>query len=483
MQKVNFFTAFDRFSDYVPILSTVTNLIDLFQKCVVIPLMNQQSVSSSHYYTYLNQKSFLRCVLLLVPVLGNIACGIYDFLQSDRKDVAPVQNKQVDLESSAKAQNISEVVPSHVSMETRQIIEEAQTHDSPKDTEETPKNEQEEASTTIQNKKEVLESSDKSGIVPSPDLMLGTGEIIEEAQISDSVKDAGEGSKDEQKAVSVTTQSKAEVLEESSGKEGIVSAGIQTYDPVAEKAKILEEVQKNGLALESATDFQNDLDIVLAAVQNNGKALKYAGIDCRNNEEIVLAAIKDNTGSSFYYASDSLKNNEKFLLKAVGINGLILSGLDVDSPFRGNPIIVLAAMKQNLSAFKSASEGLKKGKKFLLQVINDPEVDVLKFLKVLNEEKNKDWKEDRGIILAAVKRDSWALQYAVIEESTKGDLTKDWKIVEEALKKDGLTLQFVHEDLRKNRRMVDIAIKQNPEAIQFALLKDPKIQKKFQQPA
>src|SRR4051812_42583375 len=76
----------DNICDYIPVASTVNNLINLFQKCVVLPLTERASIANSHYYTHLQQKSFLRCIFLLIPVLGNIIIGIYDFANMKYSD-------------------------------------------------------------------------------------------------------------------------------------------------------------------------------------------------------------------------------------------------------------------------------------------------------------------------------------------------------------------------------------------------------------
>ncbi|MBS4168373.1 HEAT repeat domain-containing protein [Parachlamydia sp. AcF125] len=76
--NASFLLKADQISDYIPGLSTITNSIDLFQKYVVFPSKQKASISNSHYYTYLQQKSFSRCIVLLIPVIGNIIIGIYD---------------------------------------------------------------------------------------------------------------------------------------------------------------------------------------------------------------------------------------------------------------------------------------------------------------------------------------------------------------------------------------------------------------------
>jgi len=69
----------DVICDYVPVISTVSTIVNLFQKFFVIPYLNRDYVNSSYYYSYLNQKSTNRCISLLVPIIGNIIVGIFDF--------------------------------------------------------------------------------------------------------------------------------------------------------------------------------------------------------------------------------------------------------------------------------------------------------------------------------------------------------------------------------------------------------------------
>ncbi len=68
----------DNFCDYVPIVSTITNLVDLFIKTVILPFKDQSTIPKNHYYSHLNQKSFMRIIILLIPVLGNFIIGISD---------------------------------------------------------------------------------------------------------------------------------------------------------------------------------------------------------------------------------------------------------------------------------------------------------------------------------------------------------------------------------------------------------------------
>jgi len=76
----------DNVCDYIPAVSTLSNLTDLFQKCLVLSFMSDQTIVNNHYYTHLKNKSFLRCIVLLIPVIGNIIVGINDFANRKYKN-------------------------------------------------------------------------------------------------------------------------------------------------------------------------------------------------------------------------------------------------------------------------------------------------------------------------------------------------------------------------------------------------------------
>ncbi|MBS4168593.1 HEAT repeat domain-containing protein [Parachlamydia sp. AcF125] len=103
----------DRVSDYIPGISTITNLVDLFQKCAVLPFKQKTNVSKSHYYTYLKQKSFSRCIVLLLPVVGNIIVATYDFAKRrpNYADATLVAAQTVPLSTSKTSQGESSPDP------------------------------------------------------------------------------------------------------------------------------------------------------------------------------------------------------------------------------------------------------------------------------------------------------------------------------------------------------------------------------------
>jgi hypothetical protein len=73
----------DQICDCIPILSVVNNVVDLFIKIIVLPRMQLAAIQSSHYYTYLTEKTFTRSVLLLIPIFGQIIVYLGNRLYDD----------------------------------------------------------------------------------------------------------------------------------------------------------------------------------------------------------------------------------------------------------------------------------------------------------------------------------------------------------------------------------------------------------------
>lgn len=97
---------FDRFADYVPVLSSITNLVDLILQDVSrSSCLNETNVKSNHYLAYLQTKDDYRCifltipicftllsvfsyVFLVIPVLASISIAAWDirnYLQAERE--------------------------------------------------------------------------------------------------------------------------------------------------------------------------------------------------------------------------------------------------------------------------------------------------------------------------------------------------------------------------------------------------------------
>ncbi len=70
-RKENNLIKINQFLDYIPIVSTFTNLIDIFLKAIV-NLLQLKPSKSNHYFSHIQNKELFRCFVLLVPFFGNI---------------------------------------------------------------------------------------------------------------------------------------------------------------------------------------------------------------------------------------------------------------------------------------------------------------------------------------------------------------------------------------------------------------------------
>jgi hypothetical protein len=102
--------------DYIPLVSTLTNLVDIFIKYVILPHLSAESVQNNHYYSHLEQKQLWRCLVLSIPCgIGNLALGIYDFCHRKWNDKAYMldlvqRDEWAFQRASAKIKNDREVV-------------------------------------------------------------------------------------------------------------------------------------------------------------------------------------------------------------------------------------------------------------------------------------------------------------------------------------------------------------------------------------
>jgi hypothetical protein len=82
--KVENRVTFDNICDYIPIASTFNSIVDLWQKHAYIKDLKPGADKKfwDDYQVKIINKSTVRSVVLLVPVLGNICVGIYDLLKS-----------------------------------------------------------------------------------------------------------------------------------------------------------------------------------------------------------------------------------------------------------------------------------------------------------------------------------------------------------------------------------------------------------------
>ncbi|CDR34905.1 hypothetical protein [Criblamydia sequanensis] len=80
------FIACDNICDYIPVISTITNLFFGILEKMVLVYVQSTSLKENHYFSYIKDKSIFRCITLLVPFLGNILVGILDLINKKPKE-------------------------------------------------------------------------------------------------------------------------------------------------------------------------------------------------------------------------------------------------------------------------------------------------------------------------------------------------------------------------------------------------------------
>lgn len=83
------FIRFDKFCDWVPVVSTLSNIANIFVIYIVIPLKERRSAHlpiTNHYFTHLKEKSAGRCAILALPGI-NIFFKLYKLKRSRQTSV------------------------------------------------------------------------------------------------------------------------------------------------------------------------------------------------------------------------------------------------------------------------------------------------------------------------------------------------------------------------------------------------------------
>ena len=141
-------------------------------------------------------------------------------------------------------------------------------------------------------------------------------------------------------------------------------------------ASAIAAVKGHGISLRRLKEFQNNSEVVMAAVNENGYALRFASKTLKGDRTIVIEAVKQNW-RAILYATDELKNNNNFVLDCIDYSPNTLQY--ASSKLYDNADFMLSAVNKNAHLLYYASNKIK----------SNPE-----------------------IVTAAVKKDGYSLQYA-----------------------------------------------------------------------
>ena len=183
---------------------------------------------------------------------------------------------------------------------------------------------------------------------------------------------------------------------------------------------------RGGMVQMCSVTRETDRERVLAAVQQDGWALRFASAEVQADREVVLAAVRQ-SGWAFQFASAEPKADREVVLAAVQQFGRSLGSASTE--LQADREVVLAAVRQDGRALGYASAELK---------------------------------TDREVMLAAVRQDGLALGHAFAE------LTADREVVLAAVQQDGRALEHASAKLKADREVVLAAVHQNPGAFCYA---------------
>ena len=203
----------------------------------------------------------------------------------------------------------------------------------------------------------------------------------------------------------------------------------------------------------AASRLKADPEVVLAAVRQDGMALRHASQNLQNDPDVVLAAVQQD-GMALQHASRELQHNDRDLvLAAVQQNGDVL--YDVAEAFLDDAEVVIEAIFSNPDAWSLASQRLLEEDRdvALAAVGRLGGGHVLQFL--------VHWQDDRGVVLAAVRSDGLALEFA------SARLRADREVVFAAVRRDGMALQFVNYIFRDDDELVSMAVHQDGMSLQY----------------
>ena len=212
---------------------------------------------------------------------------------------------------------------------------------------------------------------------------------------------------------------------------------------------VMAAITQDGSALRYASDkLKNDREVVMAAVKKNGWAFRYASDKLKNDREVVMAAI-NNTGMALRYASDKLKNDREVVMAAVKECDLALQY--ASDELRADRDIVMAAVNNDGIALRYASNTLKDDRDVVFAA-------VLNYGSTLRHASER-LRNDREVVLAAVSQDGDALQYA------SERLSDDKEIALSAVSRLCWALKYASEALRTDITFQKAAIELNPSSI------------------
>ena len=192
---------------------------------------------------------------------------------------------------------------------------------------------------------------------------------------------------------------------------------------------------------------KDDPVVAKAAAVCNGGTLEFASTACKNDEEIVLAAVR-NYSFALRHASDACRGQARIVAVAAAESPCDVRAVGWALP--SSRLGVVAAMRNYGMALEFVPGWAMMDKDIVLAAVQQNGL-ALEFV----------WcfQQDREVALAAVRQDVLALE--------QGMFVKDKEIVLAAVQQNGLALQFAG-DFVNDKEIVLAAVRQEGSSLAFA---------------
>jgi hypothetical protein len=235
----------------------------------------------------------------------------------------------------------------------------------------------------------------------------------------------------------------------------------------------------NGSALEHFDrEIQDDINLVLLAIRNNGKSFKFASDRLKNNLFIILEAVKEDPSNFsliprstieehialydlFKKNQDShrlenadaiLQDDENYVKAIVQSDGLQLQY--ASDRLKRLPSLVIKAIQNNENAYKFASLSLRSDKFITLLAVEKNGI-LLKWV-------SEDLKKDPDVVLRAVFNNKKALLFA--DNTFREDLSLSRKIIEY----NPYAFEYLSPEIRSNHSIIEQVILLYKPSLKFA---------------
>lgn len=379
----------DQICDFIPFVSTATNLFDLYMKYAILSKFDREAVINSEYYTHIYYKEDDRMIALIMPIINIISAIAFAILDLENREWDDKDKTTSSL--SIDGQNLHKASP-RLKDDIDVVMEAVRNHGKSLQY----------ASERLKNDFDVV----LAAVYNDCSSIEHLSPVIKKRAI-----------------LSTINRFKWEM-------------NFQNFGFNDDKDIALAVVAKLGKSLEYTSDrLKDDLDVVITAMIQDGTALKYAGENAKDNYEIANKAVDQAGFKALEYASPLLRKqillerihqkdcqfyikdcklqDDKEVMLAVIAQGYFCY-MDASDRLKDDEELALAATKSNRHLLKYASDHLKDSKQFFLKAIRI-EPNALEYA-------SDRLKEDLDVVQAAFNLDRRSFNYA--SEAIKSDSFK-----------------------------------------------------------